>query len=90
MVEYKDITEEDYYYNLPYKERCKLPDNGAYHILWSDGDEYWCVDGKLHRVDGPAVINSRGEHWYVDDKRLNEQETHKLKMKIAEDILLNG
>ena len=84
MVEYKDITEEDYC-NLSYEERY----NGAYHVTYEDGSETWEVDGKMHRVDGPAVINNRGEQWYIGSKLLNEQQTHKLKMKIAEDILLN-
>ena len=84
MVEYKEISFKEYF-NLSYEERW----HGAYHATWEDGSETWHVDGKLHRVDGPAYISNTTARWYVDDKLLNEQQTHKQKMKIAEDILLN-
>ena len=37
---------------------------------WPDGSKRWYVDGKLHRVDGPAVEWHDGtKQWFVDDKR---------------------
>ena len=31
-------------------------DNGPARI-WCDGDQAWYIDGELHRIDGPAVMN---------------------------------
>jgi len=37
------------------------------------GTERWYKDGKRHREDGPAVINTAGlERWYKDGKRHRE------------------
>jgi hypothetical protein len=34
-----------------------------------DGTKRWCVDGKLHRLDGPAVERPSGsKEWWIDDK----------------------
>ena len=27
-------------------------------------DRIWTVDGNLHRVDGPAIINPSGDKWW--------------------------
>ena len=33
------------------------------------GDKYWYVDGKLHRIDGPAIEQTSGtKHWYVNGR----------------------
>ena len=43
-----------------------MNDNG---VLREDGSRYWQVDGKFHRIDGPAYIDSEGsEEWYQNDK----------------------
>jgi hypothetical protein len=35
----------------------------------SDGSKYWCLNGKVHREDGPAVERSDGlKYWYLNDK----------------------
>jgi len=35
------------------------------HITEADGTQSWTVDGKLHRIDGPAFIWTDGsEEWY--------------------------
>ena len=39
-----------------------------------DGTKKWCIDGKFHRIDGPAIEWSDGsKEWYLEDKlhRLN-------------------
>ena len=48
-------------------------DKGQYHredgpaIIWSDGTQYWCINGKIHREDGPAIITRHGtQFWYMD------------------------
>ena len=32
------------------------------------GEKYWYKNGKLHREDGPAVINKTIKYWYNDGK----------------------
>jgi hypothetical protein len=33
------------------------------------GNKTWCVNGKRHRLDGPAIEDTDGAKlWYVDDK----------------------
>ena len=85
MIEYKDISGR-VWCNLTDEEQHK----GAYHILWKNGNESWRVNDKLHKVDGPAYINTHGAHWFINGKPLNDKQIHKQKAKIAEDILLNG
>ena len=37
------------------------------HIQFIDNSQVWKLDGKFHRLDGPAVIDSDGRHaWYVN------------------------
>ena len=39
------------------------------HTVDSNGDQYWQVDGKYHRADGPAIIWADGTHqWCVDSQ----------------------
>ena len=36
----------------------------------SDGVQKWLVHGRLHRLDGPAIIRANGtRQWYLDDQR---------------------
>ena len=38
-----------------------------------NGDKFWCLDGKLHRVDGPAIEwADGGKIWYLDGKELTQ------------------
>ena len=38
--------------------------------VYDNGDTCWHFDGKLHRVDGPAITWANGtEFWYLDGKR---------------------
>ena len=46
------------------------PDNGANRYR---AREEWWVDGKLHRLNGPALISADGtENWYLNGKRHRE------------------
>ena len=37
--------------------------------IGSDGTKYWRLNGRRHRVDGPAVEWSNGDkHWYINGK----------------------
>ena len=39
-------------------------------IEYPDGTKSWYVDGKLHRLDGPAIEFASGtKHWFVNGKR---------------------
>jgi hypothetical protein len=34
-----------------------------------DGNKYWYLEGKLHRVDGPAIEYANGStRWFLEDK----------------------
>ena len=36
-------------------------------IINADGSKFWCLDGKLHRTDGPAVERADGsKFWYLN------------------------
>ena len=38
-----------------------------------DGDKWWHVNDKLHRVDGPAIEYANGDTvWWLKDERLGE------------------
>jgi len=37
-----------------------------------DGTEEWWLDGKLHREDGPAIINANGrQEWWLDGEQVD-------------------
>lgn len=39
-------------------------------VTGADGTEFWTLDKKLHRTDGPAVIRPNGEEaWYLHGQR---------------------
>ena len=41
--------------------------------VWPNGDKYWCLNGKLHREDGPAIEwYSGSKAWYLNVKRHRE------------------
>jgi len=46
-----------------------MPNKEENPILVTDGSKRWQVDGKLHRIDGPAYEDCDGSKaWYVDGK----------------------
>ena len=32
-------------------------------IQYADGSKEWCIDGKLHRIDGPAIETNERKSW---------------------------
>jgi len=39
------------------------------------GNKFWCLNGKLHREDGPAVEFENGDKvWFLNNVCLTEQE----------------
>jgi hypothetical protein len=44
------------------------PNHGL--VIRNDGSKIWYLYGKIHRLDGPAVLLSNGvTQWWVDNKR---------------------
>ena len=44
-------------------------------IEYTSGSKSWWVDGKLHRLDGPAVEYADGtKSWFIDDKQVSEKQ----------------
>jgi len=43
--------------------------------VFEDGSKCWCLDGQLHREDGPAIERASGaKHWYLHGNHLTEEE----------------
>lgn len=38
--------------------------------MWPDGTEEWYINGSLHRIDGPAMINAvtGSIRWYINGR----------------------
>jgi hypothetical protein len=57
----------------------------------SDGTQFWLLDGKLHRVDGPAVIWTNGnQFWYFRGKKHREDGPAIIWADGFQDWYLNG
>jgi hypothetical protein len=38
-------------------------------MVYTNGDKYWSLNGKLHREDGPAIEWANGyKSWYLNDE----------------------
>jgi hypothetical protein len=61
---YKELRNED--------GRLHCLDSPA--IEWSTGLKMWCVNGKLHRFNGPAIERHEYREWYVDGKKLTKEQ----------------
>lgn len=49
-------------------EWSEVPSNFTGCIEWDYGSKEWLVNGILHRLDGPARVNSEGvEYWFKDN-----------------------
>ena len=47
-------------------------------VEFPNGDKYWLLDGKYHRVDGPAIEISNGANYYwLNDKWYTEEDYNK-------------
>jgi hypothetical protein len=54
--------------------------------VYADGTKYWCLNGKFHREDGPAMELANGvNYWYLDDEQCTEAE-FKAKMAPAKEM----
>ncbi len=56
-------------------------------------DKYWCLNGELHREDGPAIEYSTGDKfWYLKGKKYSKKEYEKEILKNyvnTEEVSLN-
>jgi hypothetical protein len=51
-------------------KRTKLPNGGELHEV-SNGNKYWYLNGRWHRIDGPAIEYADGTfRWYLNGKRI--------------------
>jgi hypothetical protein len=63
--------------------------NGYYKD--EDGHQEWWVNDKLHREDGPAVINASGTQiWYLNDELHREDGPARIWSNGTQDWYLNG
>jgi len=47
-----------------------MVENGSQYKVYSDGTTAWHTDGKVHRLDGPAIEYANGtKFYYQNDKR---------------------
>jgi hypothetical protein len=47
-------------------------------ITYPDGSQEWYKDGKVHREDGPAVIETDGyQYWYLNGREYTKEEFDK-------------
>ena len=57
----------------------------------SDGTKYWCIDGKLHREDGPAVEFVDGtKEWWLNGKQLTEEEFNARQNCVGKAVEIEG
>ena len=54
-------------------------DMGQFHrddgpaVIYTNGTQYWYINGNLHREDGPAEIYPNGtQHWHINGKHHRE------------------
>jgi hypothetical protein len=57
-----------------------------YQHEYTNGSKEWYIDGRLHRLDGPAIEwNDGDQEWYINGKRIdcnsNEEFLRIVKMK---------
>ena len=81
LDKYKNDYEDIYYYKK---------DTHIYHnsygaaFIRKNGDKEYYINGKCHRLDGPAVICSDGyEEYWINDKYLSKEkfEIHPERLK---------
>ena len=50
----------------------------------NNGSQYWYLNGKLHRVDGPSIVCANGDKfWHLNGKHVTEEEHKKLTSKAS-------
>ena len=53
--------------------------------VYPNGIKYWCLKGKLHREDGPAIEwADSSKSWYLNGEKVTEEEHKRRTSKVAE------
>ena len=68
-VQYVDVKSSDQVHLSP----------GAWHVVYNKTRwERWFVDGKYHRLDGPASLSSDGDYagWYVNGRHYDSNKEY--------------
>ena len=55
--------------------------------VFSPVRQEWYLDGKRHRIDGPAYINGNCQKWYLDGVEMTEGE-HKRRTSPAKELTI--
>ena len=61
--------------NIKYKyikvnDWTKVPKEGAFEAEWANGHKEWYLNGKQHRIDGPAIERAGGtKEWWLNGQR---------------------
>jgi len=64
---------------------------GATVEIWADGTQFWRLNGKLHRTDGPAVIWADGsQNWWLNGKKHRTDGPAKIWADGTQHWFLNG
>ena len=75
--EYEDLDKYEYYGDISYyKKGTNISHNpyGPAHISTRGYKAYW-IEGKCHRLDGPALILASGEEkYYINNNYLTKEE----------------
>lgn len=54
--------------------------NNGPAVVWYNGKQVWCKHGKLHRVDGPAIVNVEDDsedtvcEYWIDGIQYSEED----------------
>ena len=46
-------------------------------VEWNNGRKEWWINGKRHRVGGPAYIMDRYKVWYIDGVKCEKKDYNK-------------
>ena len=50
----------------------------VYEVTIENGNTYWRIGGKLHRLDGPAYEGTNGyKWWHIDGEEYTEEDFRK-------------
>ena len=54
-------------------------------VEYASGSKFWCLKGKLHREDGPAIEWANGDkEWYLNDEEVTEEEHKRMTSPVVE------
>ena len=81
LDKYLNLSESIFYYK---KDTHDLHNPYGAAYIGTDGYKAYCINGKYHRLDGPAIIWQNGnENYYINGKNLSKEEfeTHPERLK---------